>query len=138
MSGQPQNTALGRMLANRRQNAVASVWRNPAVSSGKRAAPVLHTLSVALHIVAPNARALQLLADWGVQKADMLCELAVAADVAEADELHVGDVVYQVERAVTHDTLLLCAVWKVSGAASSDVDTGAVLLDDTGEPLEGG
>jgi len=116
VSGHPENTGLGRMLARRRQTTSASVWRNPASASGKRAGPTLHTAAILVHIVAPNARALQLLADWGVQKADMLAELAYDADVIEADELHIGSVIYQVERAVKHDTLTLCAVWLVRGA----------------------
>lgn len=130
MSGQPQNVGLGQLLAQRRQTTSADVWRNPALGAGKRAAPVLHESGVALHLVAPSARALRLLADWGVQKADRLAELPYDADVLEGDELHASGVVYQVERAAVHDTLLLCAVWEVRRAAVTTPGAGL-----TGQPM---
>lgn len=107
------------MLAWRRQTTRADVWRNPAPSGNKTAAPAPHTTGVLLHISAPDARGWQLLQDWGTQKATMLAELARDADVTEGDELHVAGVTYQVERAVVHTTMLLCAVWQVRGITAA-------------------
>jgi len=122
------------MLASRRQTDQANVYRNPDASSGKRQAPALHTTGVPIHLVAPDARSMQILADWGVQKANMLAELPYDAGVTEGDELRIGSAVYQVERAVAHDTMTLAAVWWVRGAPTGG-DTGNVLLDDSGNPL---
>ena len=89
------------------------MWRNPDAVGGKTSAPTLHQSGVMLNIVAPGATGLQLLADLGTERANLLAELPADADVTEGDELHIGATIYQIERAVVHATMTLCAIWEL-------------------------
>lgn len=113
----------------------ADVWRNPAAAGGKRSAPVLHTIGVPIRLATADASALQLLQDLGAEKANRIIRMRFDADIEEGDELHVGDVVYQVERVAVARDKTLCAVWEARGEPSGDFDTSNVLLDDSGQPL---
>lgn len=104
---------IARPLARAKQTTLADVWRNPDPSSGKRSAAVLDQTGILIHIAAPDARGMQLLADLGAQRANLFAECAWDVDITEGDELHVGDVVYQVERAAKKADMTLCAVWEV-------------------------
>lgn len=91
----------------------ADVYRNPAPSGGKRAAPVSHATGVPIRLATSDASALQLLADLGAEKANRIVRAAWNADILEGDELHIGSVVYQVERVAVARDKTLVAVWEV-------------------------
>jgi hypothetical protein len=114
VSGGPQNTPLMRMLANRRMTQAADVYRSPAAAGGKVAAPALHASAQPVHLYEPStAAALTLLAELGTTRANWIGEMVANADVAEGDELHVGSITYQVERAVARPDLTFLALWEV-------------------------
>lgn len=105
---------VARPLARAKQTTLADVYRNPDPAAGKRGAAVLNQAGILLHIAAPGARGMQLLADLGAERANLFAECAWDADITEGDELHVGAVVYQVERAARRADMTLCAVWQVT------------------------
>lgn len=106
-------TAVLRPFARSLQRTSADVWRNPDASGGKRGAVELHSAGILLHLAIPDARGLQLLADMGAERADRLAHLAYDADIAEGDELHIGDTVYQVERVARAPDKTRVAVWEI-------------------------
>ena len=114
MSGEPRNRPLSRALAKRRMIARVDVWRAPAPSSGKTAAPALLTRAVAVHLFTPSTSAqLTLLAELGGGRASHIGEMAVDADVTEGDELNSGSTTYIVERAVIRDDMTVLALSEV-------------------------
>lgn len=109
MSGQPQNTALGRVLAARRRTQTGAIYRAASNGTGMQ----LHTASVACYIYTPGSpQALQALADLGGARSSAVGELPFDSDVAEGDELRIGSLTYIVERAIAHSTLVWCALSK--------------------------
>lgn len=104
---------------------VADVWRNPSVSGGKRAAPVLNQSSIPCRLATADASALQLLTDLGAEKANRIVRALYNADIQEGDELHIGSVVYQVERVAAARDKTLLAVWEVRRTVSTTPSTGA-------------
>lgn len=110
MSGHPQNTGLGRSLANRRQTQTIDVWRAASDGSGM----ALLTSGIVGRIYVPSgAPELQALADLGGERATCAGELPQGADVTEGDELRSAGRVYIVERAIARDTLTWCALSEV-------------------------
>jgi len=106
-------TAVMRPLALALQKTPADVWRNPAASSGMTGAPLLHHADIRVRIATPDAAGLQLLADLGAQRANMIGRAAWNADILEGDELHIGSVIYQVERVARAADKTLLALWEV-------------------------
>lgn len=114
MIGGPQNIPLMRMLANRRMTLVADVYRSPAAVGSKVGAPAPHASAQPIHLYEPSTpAALTLLADLGATRANWIGEMVAGQDVVEGDELHVGSVTYQVERAVARPDLTFLALWEV-------------------------
>lgn len=114
MSGGPHNTGLMRMLANRRMQQTADIYRNPAPSGGKTGAAELYAEDVPIHAYEPSTTAaLQLLADLGSARANWIGEMAHDADVAEGDELRIAGAVFMVDRVVARPDLTLLALWEV-------------------------
>ena len=110
VSGHPQNTGLGRALANRRQVQTADVWRAASDGSGMAS----HATGIVCRVYVPSgAPALQALADLGGDRATCAGELPQGADVTEGDELRMDGRVYIVERAIARDTLTWCALSEV-------------------------